>query len=366
VNLGKTWGVLPVLIDKAARTPGTSISVISESLPHLRRGAIRDFLNIMKATNRFIKSNWNITNSVYTFANGSYIEFFSADDDAKLRGARRNILYINECNNISFEAYTQLAMRTDGEIYLDYNPVNLFWVHTEVIGSENAEVLTLTYKDNEALSPSVIEFLEEKIRLSLTSDYWKNWCEVYVFGRVGRLEGTIFNNWEEIDKIPEEARLIGYGLDFGYSNDPSALVGVYKYNEKIIIDEVIYSKGLLNSDLNNLFKQHQVGREPIYADSAEPKSIDELRKYGHNVIGAIKGKDSVIFGIDILQGYQMLVTKRSTNLKEELTKYSWTKDKETLKNVPLDAWNHCLDALRYLAMSKLNKPAKIGIRGAGR
>jgi phage terminase large subunit len=187
-----------------------------------------------------------------------------------------------------------------------------------------------------------------------------------VFGRVGRLEGTIFNNWEEIDKIPEEARLIGYGLDFGYSNDPSALVGVYKYNEKIIIDEVIYSKGLLNSDLNNLFKQHQVGREPIYADSAEPKSIDELRKYGHNVIGAIKGKDSVIFGIDILQGYQMLVTKRSTNLKEELTKYSWTKDKETLKNVPLDAWNHCLDALRYLAMSKLNKPAKIGIRGGGR
>jgi len=356
-SAGKTYGILPILIDKAARHPNTSISVVSESMPHLRRGAMRDFINIMKLTNRFIKENWNITNSIYTFANGSYIEFFSAEEDAKLRGARRNILYINEANNISFDAYNQLAMRTDGDIYLDYNPTHRFWVNTDVMGQPDTESITLTYRDNEALSQTVIDFLESKISLALTSAYWKNWVDVYVFGKQGKLDGVIFENWQEIIDIPEEARLIGYGLDFGYTNDPSAVVAVYKYNEDIILDEILYEKGMSNSEIATRLKSLGVSSSSeIYADSAEPKSIDDLKKYGLRVLPAQKGKDSINFGISILQDYNMLVTKRSNNLKDEFNRYSWAKDREgNTMNVPIDSYNHLCDSLRYLAVSKLKK-----------
>jgi phage terminase large subunit len=283
-SAGKTFGILPILIDKAAKKSNLSISVVSESMPHLKRGAMRDFLKIMKITNRFIREHWNATNSIYTFSNGSYIEFFSADDDSKLRGARRNILYINECNNVTFDAYNQLAMRTSGDIYLDYNPTHIFWADTEVLKSPESEKLTLNYKDNEALSQTVIDFLEEKVELAKTSSYWKNWVE---------------------------------------------LLKAYELNCQ------------------------------IYADSAEPKSIAEIKAYGLPIFPTKKGTDSIKFGIDILQSFNIFITQRSANVKDEFSRYSWKKDREgNFENVPQDIFNHTIDAIRYLAMIKLSKRRK--------
>jgi phage terminase large subunit len=354
-SAGKTMAILMILIDRAIKTPNLSISVVSESLPHLKRGAIRDFLKIMKGTNRFISSNWNISNSTYTLSNGSYIEFFGAESDEKLRGARRNILYVNECNNITYEAYLQLSIRTDKDIYLDYNPSRMFWVNSEVIGQPDTDHIILTYKDNEALSEEIIQQLEHMRDKAKTSTYWENWCRVYLDGEIGQVEGTIFKDWETIDIIPDEARLIGWGLDFGYSQDPAALIGLYKYNDDIIVDEVVYQTGLLNSELSNLMKSYGVKGE-IFADNSEPKSISELKRYGHQVKAVEKGRDSINYGIQILQEKKLLITRRSNNLIDELGKYMWKRNRDGgYERTPIDAFNHAIDAMRYAAMMKLGK-----------
>jgi phage terminase large subunit len=363
-SASKTFSILAILIDKAIKIPNLEISVVSESIPHLRRGANKDFLKIMKETGRYIPHHYNKTLLRYEFSNGSYIEFFSADDESRLRGARRNILYLNESNNINYDAYLQLQIRTDGEIYLDYNPTSRFWVHTEVIGQPDTELLILTYKDNEALSGEIVKQLEANRHKALTSSYWDNWCRVYLDGEIGQVEGTIYTDFQVIDIIPEEARLLGYGLDFGFSTDPAALIALYKYNDDIIVDEVIYQTGLLNTDLSNLMKTYGVLGE-IYADSAEPKSIHELKRLGHKVRPVEKGRDSVNYGIQILQQKHMLVTRRSSNLLDEFSKYMWKKLKDGgYDTVPIDAFNHGCDALRYVAMMTIgarkessNKPA---------
>jgi len=363
-SASKTFSILAILIDKAIKIPNLEISVVSESIPHFRRGANKDFLKIMKETGRYIPHHYNKTLLRYEFSNGSYIEFFSADDESRLRGARRNILYLNESNNINYDAYLQLQIRTDGEIYLDYNPTSRFWVHTEVIGQPDTELLILTYKDNEALSGEIVKQLEANRSKALTSSYWDNWCRVYLDGEIGQVEGTIYTDFQVIDIIPEEARLLGYGLDFGFSTDPAALIALYKYNDDIIVDEVIYQTGLLNTDLSNLMKTYGVLGE-IYADSAEPKSIHELKRLGHKVRPVEKGRDSVNYGIQILQQKHMLVTRRSSNLLDEFSKYMWKKLKDGgYDTVPIDAFNHACDALRYVAMMTIgarkeasNKPA---------
>jgi phage terminase large subunit len=353
-SAGKTISILAVLINKALSIPNLSISIVAETTPHLKRGAIRDFINVMKATKRFNDDRWNITNSTYKFLNGSYIEFFSSETSEKLRGSRRDILYINEANLISREAYLELAMRTRQDIYIDYNPTHPFW-NREVLQGDDAELLILTYKENEALDQNTINFLESKLELAKTSNYWDNWCKVYLFGLEGSVEGTIYQDYEIIDKVPEEARLLGYGMDFGYSTDPLALIGLYKYNDSIIADEVIYQKGLLNSECSKIMKDMKVMGE-IYADSAEPKSIAEIKKYGFNIKPVEKGSDSVNYGIQILQQQHIYITKRSTNLLEELQKYMWKKSKDGgYENTPIDAYNHALDALRYIAMMKLGQ-----------
>lgn len=281
------------------------------------------------------------------------MEFFSADSEEKLRGGRRQILYINECNSINYEAYLQLAIRTSGDIYLDYNPSARFWVHTEVVNQPNTDFIVLNYKDNQALSDEVVKMLESNRDKAATSTYWDNWCKVYLDGEIGQVEGTIFNDYEVIDKIPEDARLLGYGLDFGYSYDPAALIALYKYNDDIIVDEVVYQTGLLNSELSSIMKQYGVTGE-IFADSAEPKSIHELKRYGHQVKSVEKGKDSVNYGIQILQQKKMFVTQRSENVLNEFQKYMWKKDRNGgYDTTPIDAHNHACDALRYVAMSKL-------------
>ena len=361
-SASKTFSILAILIDKAIKQPNLEISIVSESIPHLRRGANKDFLKIMKDTGRFIPNHYNKTLLRYEFTNGSYIEFFSVDDESRLRGARRNILYCNESNNISYDAFLQLQIRTDGEIYLDYNPTSKFWVHTEVINQPDTEFLVLTYKDNQALSKDIINQLEANRSKALTNSYWENWCRVYLDGEIGQVEGTIYSDYQIIDTIPEEARLLGYGMDFGFSQDPAAVIALYKYNDDIIVDEVIYQTGLLNSELSNLMKTYGVVGE-IYADSAEPKSIHELKRLGHQVKPVEKGRDSINYGIQILQQKHMLVTRRSKNLLDEFSKYMWKKLRDGgYDTTPIDAYNHACDALRYVAMMKLGARKEMSVK----
>lgn len=354
-SAGKTISILILLIDKCIKTPKLEVSVVSESIPHLRRGALRDFLKIMKETGRFIDSHYNKSLLRYEFTNGSYIEFFSADSPDKLRGGRRQILYMNEINGMSYESYLQLAIRTSGDIYLDYNPSSKFWVNNELIGKPDTDFIILTYKDNEGLPGEVIKMLESNREKAKTSTYWENWCKVYLDGETGQIEGNVYNDYEIIDTIPEEARLLGMGLDFGYASDPLALVALYKYNDTIIADEVIYQRGLLNSELASQMKQLGIKCE-IYADSAEPKSIAEIKKYGFNIKPVEKGRDSINYGIQIIQQQKLYITKRSSNLIEELQKYMWKKNKDGgYEKEPIDSYNHALDSLRYIGMMKLGQ-----------
>jgi len=351
-SAGKTFGILPILIHKAADTPNLEISVVAESIPHLRRGALRDFLKIMKWTNRYFDDRYNKSHLRYDFANGSFIEFFSADDSSKLRGARRDILYINECNNITFDAYNEMAIRTRKEVYLDFNPANEFWVHTELKHESDADFIILTYKDNQGLDEGIVAQIEKNRLKAKTSTYWDNWWRVYGEGKIGQLQGAVYTNYSIIDKIPEEARLIGIGLDFGYSADPTAIIEIYTYNNQRILNEIAYQTKLLNSDIARILPVSV----PIVADSAEPKSIEEIRREKHGVLikGATKGKDSINYGIDVMQRQDYLVTKSSTNLIKELRSYCWDTDKTGKRlNKPIDNFNHGLDAVRYHEMDTL-------------
>jgi phage terminase large subunit len=356
-SASKTFSILWVLSNKAMHIPNLEISVVAESIPHIRRGALRDFEKIMRWGGRYNPNSFNRSLLKYEFLNGSFIEFFSADDSSKLRGARRDILYINECNNISFQAYNELAIRTKKEVYLDFNPANEFWVHTELKDESDADFIILTYKDNEALDESIVKQIEKNREKAKTSNFWANWWKVYGCGEIGSLEGVIFSNWKTIDKLPKEARLIGIGLDFGYTNDPTAIVEIYNYDGKRILNELKYQTAMLNSDIAKVLPNNI----PIYADSAEPKSIDEIRRYGKTIKGVTKGKDSINYGIDIMQQQDYLVTKDSTNLIKELRSYIWDTDKQGVKlNKPIDTFNHAIDALRYHEMETIGIRANYG------
>lgn len=291
---------------------------------------------------------------MYKFSNGSYIEFFSADQPDKLRGARRKTLYINECNNVGFEAYQQLSIRTSGTIWLDYNPTAQFWAHTQVLQDDDSELLILTYKDNEALPSTIVEEIEKAKVKAETSSYWANWWKVYGLGQVGSLQGVVFENWQEIDAVPKEAKLLGYGMDFGFTNDPTTLTAIYQYDGQYVLDELIYQTGLTNADINNLMRSKQVDKtKSVYADSAEPKTIRELNNFGWRVKASEKGRDSILFGINKMQQEKFLVTKRSTNLIKELRSYVWDKDREgNTTNKPIDAFNHGIDGVRYYFTTK--------------
>ena len=356
-SAGKTFGIIPILIDKAATNPNTEISIVAESIPHLRRGALKDFLNIMKWTNRFFDDRFNKSLLRYEFANGSYIEFFSADDSSKLRGARRDILYINECNNVTFESYNELSIRTKQEIYLDFNPANEFWVHTELKDESDSDFLILTYQDNEALDERIVKEIEKNRDKAKTSSYWDNWWRVYGEGLIGMLEGVVFSNWKIIDKIPEDARLLGVGLDFGFTVDETAIIEVYNYNGQRILNEICYQTGLVNTEIAKKLQKNVIA----YADSSEPKSIEEIRRTGQLIKGVTKGNDSINFGIQIMQSQDYLVTSKSTNLIKELRSYCWDKDKTGKQlNKPTGSMNHAVDAVRYHEMESLGRGANFG------
>lgn len=368
---GKTYGIIPIIINYCCVNPGEQFTIVAETVPALKKGAIKDFLEIMQLTDRWIEDNYSLSNKKYTFSNGSYIEFssFQTVGDAKAAGKRTG-LFINEGQYNSFEVADALMTRTSGPIWVDFNPTKRFWVHKELVDEGDADFIILTYKDNEGLPQSILDDLHKKKQkafhntelesselyqdTNIKSKYWSNWCKVYLDGMVGNLDGVIFQegvNWEIINELPEKAELVGAGLDFGYSNDPSAFIIGNKYNNKFIFDEEVYQKGLLNSQLHkkidgSYFETNHL----IVGDSAEPKSIDELELYGLNIIGAKKGKDSINFGIGLLQEEKFFVTSRSVNLINELRNYSWKTDKnnKTL-NVPVDNYNHAIDSMRYFA-----------------
>ena len=356
-SASKTFSIIPFLIDYAVKNPLSEISVVAETIPHLKRGALRDFLKIMDMIGMYEADNFNKSSLVYTFSNGAYIEFFSADSESKLRGARRDVLFVNECNNISWESYYQLAIRTRRFIYLDYNPVAEFWVDNELMNDSDTDFVVLTYKDNEALDLSIVKEIEKAKEKALTSTYWANWWSVYGLGNIGNVQGTIFENWAQCDNIPTDAEFISYAMDFGFTNDPTAVSSVYRYNGELYIDELIYSTRLTNSDIIAKFKE--IGITPqqmIVADSAEPKSIEDIRRAGFRIEGAKKGADSIRNSIDTLQQYKLNITKRSTNIIKELRNYKWVIDRDGKStSIPIDSYNHAIDGIRYVALNRLKK-----------
>lgn len=370
-SAGKTFGIIPILIQDAMDFKNLEISIVAESYPHLRRGAVKDFLKVMNMIGRFDPKKWNKSESKYTFNTGSYIEFFSVDQESKVRGARRDILYVNEANNISFETYHQLAIRTKYDIYLDYNPTAEFWAHTELADDVDATLIKLNYLDNEALSETIVKEIEKAREKAKHSRYWANWWQVYGLGETGNLQGVVLEDWQQIKEIPKEASYIISGMDFGYTNDPTTLVDVYKYNGEYIFDEVIYEKGMSNRSIAVQSKwleyedEHgkaQFRKRRIVADSAEPKSIDEIAMHGVDIYGAEKGADSVIFGLQTIQKDKFWVTETSLNLIKELRNYVWAVDKKTgaKLNRPIDAWNHLIDAIRY-ALSDLSRGGRFKV-----
>lgn len=338
-SAGKTIAIILILINYAQSNKGKLISVVSETMPHLKKGAMRDFLNIMEGHGYYKEANWNRTDSIYTFETGSKIEFFGADSSDKVRGPRRNVLFINEANNVSYETYTQLAIRTDEDIYIDYNPVSEFWVHNEIIPKLEHDFVILTYKDNEGLPDTIVKEIESR-------QGNKNFWLVYGLGQLGETEGRIYKDWQEIDEIPHEAKLVRYGLDFGYTNDPTAIVAIYYYNGGYILDEVTYQKGLSNKQIADILNNRE--RVLVIADSAEPKSIDEIASYGINIIPCEKGSGSISQGIQYVQDQRISYTKRSYNIKKEYGNYLWIVNRDgKIINEPDGGFDHILDAVRY-------------------
>lgn len=349
-SASKTVSIILYLIARAQKdTTPTLTSIVSESFPHLKRGAIRDFLMIMEVHKYFEPSRWNKTDYTYTFETGSKLEFFSADQPGKVRGPRRDRLFINEANNVPYEAFDQLEVRTKDFIFLDWNPTNEFWYYDQVANRTDVEHLILTYRDNEALSPEIVDSIEQRKNR-------KGWWQVYGEGLLGEVEGKIYRGWEIIDELPRFARLERRGLDFGYSNDPSSVVDIYYADGGYIWDEVLFQKGLSNKRIADTILAQET-QCLVVADSAEPKSIDEIKSYGINIVGADKGKDSVTQGIQLVQDQKVAVTKRSINIIKEYRNYLWKTDKDgKILNVPEHEFSHSMDAGRYAMVSLINKP----------
>jgi phage terminase large subunit len=364
----KTVSIIQLIIQSLHTSPKEA-TVLSSELSKMKRTVMRDYTKICQDWGIMTGDSFNKSESKHEWTNGSYIDFLGADVNDVGKGFRRDILYINEADKLDIDAATQFISRANLTI-IDYNPDNHFW-GDDYINENN--FLRLTFEDNEFLSESEVKsilnykergFIKKDLPIeqlfesnNIMNKYWANKWRVYGLGLVGSLSGTVFNNWSKIDNIPTDAELLAYGLDWGYSQDPTCLIAMYKWNGKLIIDELIYRKGLINSELANIMRTLNLNmRVNIVADSAEPKSIADLKMYGfYNVIPAVKGADSVRNGINKLQEHDILITSRSTNTINEFQNYTWAKDrngKETGETI--DAFNHAIDPARYVALTKLS------------
>ena len=356
-SAGKTWDILGILNDIATLEPNSLISVVSDTLPNLKRGAIRDFKNILRTTLREPFWKENKSDHIWTLTNGSVIEFFSTEDEGAL-GARRDYLFINEANRISFETFNQLEVRTKQRIYLDFNPSNEFWVHKELMKNRTDwEFLKVNYLDNESLDENIVKSIEQR-----KGDGSSNWWRVYGLGEIGSLEGNIYSGWTKVEEIPEGFVLKRYGTDFGYS-DPTAIVAVYENDKgEILLDEVCYRTQLKPSDIVEVMKSLEP--ELFVCDNARPEIIRQAKSEGIRAIPCDKSSKSpdgkinnILYGISLIQEKKVYYTGRSKNLEQEFLTYAWRKKKSTGETLdePEDANNHALDAVRY-AVLDMSKP----------
>lgn len=338
-SASKTISILMLLIDYCQTHDNKTVHIVSESYPHLKDGAIKDFTDIMVQHNYWEDDCWNKTDHEYRFGTTN-LKFISIDKFGKAHGPRRDVLFINEANNIDYLIADQLITRTREFVWLDWNPTIEFWFYTEMLNKrDDVDFVTLTYRDNEAL--------DEITRREIESHKGnKNWWRVYGEGQLGEVEGRIYKDWAIIDEIPHEARLERYGLDFGYSNDPTAVVAIYRYNGGFIFDEILYRKGMNNKPIADIMNNQD--NSLIVADSAEPKSINELQLYGLQVVPSKKGADSVNYGINIVQQQRCSVTRRSVNILKEYRAYMWQTDTAgKFINKPEPGMDHAMDAIRY-------------------
>lgn len=348
---GKTYNILLWLIfDYCTRVSGKTITICRKTFPSVRASVMRDFIDILKQYRIYSEEQHNKSNSEY-FLFGNLVEFISLDQPQKVRGRKRDVLFINEANELYFEDWQQLVFRTTEKIILDYNPSDEYsWIYDNVIPREDAEFYKTTYLDNPFLDTSIrkeIELLRET-----DETYW----QIYGLGERGISKSTIFQ-YTEVNKIPEEAQFISYGMDFGYVNDPTTLVSVYQKGFNLYCKEHFYQTKMTANDIYLKLREVGVNRDAVFCDSAEPRLIDELRRMGLNTRPTIKGKDSVNAGIDLLKRYKLHITSDSENMIQEFRNYKWLEDKSgKLTNVPRDANNHTIDSLRYATYNMLSKP----------
>lgn len=355
-SASKTFSIMILLIGYAESYPNSLITVAGMTYNHLATGTMRDFKKIMQETNRWEDVNFNKSSKIYNFPNGSQIEFLSTDNMTS-RGPRRDVLFVNEANGISYETFDQLATRTRDFVILDYNPSSKFWAHEELVEGKQKDkttFLTLTYLDNEALSKQERENIES--RKPKEGEEPSNWWTVYGLGQIGSLEGNIYQGWQEVSTEElYKGKLVRYGLDFGFSNDESALVAIYELEDNIIgIDEVLYKKGILGSQYAEILKSHNIDPNVlIVADAARPEIIAEIKNNGYRCIGADKNAGSVKRGIDRVAQKQVLY--HGANLKREYLSYAWRKKRTgEILDEPQDGNDHLMDALRY-AIDDLSK-----------
>jgi phage terminase large subunit len=341
----KTFSIIQLLIFIAEYAKrAIIISVVSESVPHLKRGCLRDFRAIMGE--RFEEKRWNKTDSIYTFPNGTQFEFFSADNSAKCRGGRRDILFINECNNLSYDTYMELDIRTRLFTFLDFNPVAEFWCHEQVIPYEENAFIHSTYLDAlHVLEPAVVKNIESN------KDKDPNWWNVYGLGNVGKIEGLVYPFFTIIDQFPTlSSNIEVFGLDFGFSVDPTALVKNWIREKNLYSEELIYQRGMDNNQIS--VKMQELGmrksHDVIVADNSEPKSISEVAGYGWNIIGVEKKPGSVEFGHQKVNQYKQYWLKSSTNCIKEQRNFMYIKDKNgKLTEKTTHYFSHGMDARRY-------------------
>lgn len=346
-SAGKTVAILLQLFEYATKNEGKLITIAAANYPHLRRGALRDFKNILNENNywNYYRIEYNKAETTFTLYNGTVIEFVALNEFTA-RGARRDVLFVNEANLINFETYQQLEIRTKELIIIDYNPTSEFWAHTELVAIQDVDFIVLTYKDNEALDENIVKAIESR-------KHNKNWWRVYGLGQIGELEGLVYSGWEMITDIPKQAELIGYGLDFGYTNDPTAIVAIHKYNGGFILDEVCYKTGMFNKDIAVAIERADLNEVLGVGDSSEPKSIDELSNMGIKIKGANKTsgdrtKSYNQWAISKIQEMKISYTANSRNIQREYLSYMWQTDRTGKSlNIPEDGNDHALDAIKY-------------------
>lgn len=349
---GKTFAILQILHELLMfDTAGDVTSVVSETLPHLKRGAIRDYETIL-GTSLKNDPRWNETDHIYTYEHGGKLEFFSVDNAGRVQGPARKRLFVNEGIHIKYDTYRQLAVRTNGMIFIDYNPERVSWIEEQIQKRDNCVTIHTTYQDNVDNRTGEPLLSAEQIAEIESNRGDANWWRVYGEGKVGQLEGLIFPDFEQVDALPEltDGMVESYGLDYGFTNDPTALIHCLTDNRKreLWFDECCYRIGMLNEDIAAMMKQEGISRAMrVYADAAEPKTNETLKRYGYNIQPSYKATRKAE-QLQAMKGYKMHVTKRSLNMIRELRGYTWQRDKDgAWLNEPIGVMDHCLDAARY-------------------